>query len=110
MHTRISRKKSWFAVSAPLSALEVESKIVKNMELTLSNSSASSVVQLLNGSVGVIRISVSHVIKSNVVEITCQGNQKTNCQNALARLSAHSKLIIHQTEKNMPLDVVFVET
>lgn len=77
------------------------------MELILLILNANFVVQLLNGFVGVILISVSHVTKNNVMEIIFLGSQEINFQNVLAKL-AHSKWIIQQMEKNMHLDVVFV--
>lgn len=89
MLTRISRKKSLFAVNVQLLQLEEELKTVRSMELTLLSSNANSVVQLPNGSVGVILIFANHATKNNAVEITCQENQKTNCQNVQERLSVH---------------------
>jgi hypothetical protein len=74
MHTIISRKKNWFVVNAQLSVLEVASKVVKSMEPIISNLNASFAVQLLSGSVGVILIFVSLVIKNNVLETMFQGN------------------------------------
>ena len=55
------------------------------MVQNLLSLSANSAVLSLNGSAGVIHISVSHVIKSNVLEIMFQGNQKINCRNVLGK-------------------------
>jgi hypothetical protein len=77
------------------------------MELILLILNANFVVLLLNGFVGVILISVSHVTKNNVMETIYLGSQEINFQNVLAKL-AHSKLITQQMGKNMLLDVVFV--
>jgi len=57
------------------------------MEPILLNLNANSVVQSHNGFAGVIHISVSRAIKSNVVGTMFQERQKINFQNVLARLN-----------------------
>ena len=91
MHITISRRRNWFAVSAQRSVSVEESKIVKSTGRTLLNSNANSVAQSLNGSVGVIRISVSHVTRSNVVVIMFRGSPKINCRNVPVSLSVPLK-------------------
>jgi hypothetical protein len=91
MRIIISKKKNWFVENVQLLVLAVVWLIVKNMERTLLNSNANSVVQLHNGFAGVILIFVNHAIKSNVVETMCQEKQKINFQNVLVRLNVHLK-------------------
>ena len=88
MGTRLSRKKSLFVENARLLVWEAESRIARSMVLTLSNSNASFAAQFPNGSAGVTRISVSHVIRSNAEEITSQERRKTNFRNALEKKNA----------------------
>lgn len=70
------------------------------MVQNLLSLSANSAALSLNGSVGVIHISVSHVIKSNVLEIMFPGNQKINCRNVLGK-NVLLKLNIRPMEKSM---------
>lgn len=88
MITRISRKKSWFVVSVLLLVLVAVLKTAQSMEQTSLNSNANSVVQLHNGFVGVILISVKLATKSNAVVITCQKNLETNYPNVAVLQSA----------------------
>jgi len=88
MDTRLSKKKSLFVENALLSVWEVELRTARSMVLTLSNSNASFAAQFLNGSAGVTRISVSHVIRSNAEETMSQERRKTNFRNALEKKNA----------------------
>jgi len=88
MGIRLSKKKSLFVENALLSVWAAESRTARSMVLTLSNSNASFAAQFLNGSAGVTRISVSHVIRSNVEEITFQESPETNFPNAPEKKNA----------------------
>jgi hypothetical protein len=70
------------------------------MVQNLLSLSANSAALSLNGSAGVIHISVSPVIKSNVVEIMCPGKQKINCRNVLGK-NVLLKLNIRPMGKSM---------
>jgi len=88
MGIRLSKKKSLFVENALLSVWEAESRTARSMVLTLSNLNASFAAQFLNGSAGVTRISVSHVIRSNAEETMSQERRKTNFRNALEKKNA----------------------
>ena len=88
MGIRLSKKKSLFVENALLSVWEVESRTARSMVLILSNLNASFAAQFPNGSAGVTRISVNHVIRSNAEETTFQGRRKTNFRNALEKKNA----------------------
>lgn len=89
MIIRISRKKNWFAENARQLLLEEELKIVRPTAKTSSNSNASFAARLLNGSAGEILISVSRVIRNNVVEIMFQESREINYLNVQVKQSAH---------------------
>jgi hypothetical protein len=91
MHITISRKRSWYAVNVHLLELEVVLNFARSMELISSNSNASSVAPSPSGSVGVIHISVSHVIRNSAVGIMYQGRPKISCQNVLGKPSVRWK-------------------
>ena len=76
--TLTSRKKNSFAENVLLLQLVVVKRLVKLTEQILSSMSVNSAATYHSGSVGVIHISVSLVIRDNVPEIMYQERVKTS--------------------------------
>lgn len=75
--------------SAPRTHSVLEQRSVLNMEPTLSNLNANSVAASRNGSAGEIHISVIHVTRNNVQEITCHVKRQANYHSALVLANVH---------------------
>ena len=80
--TPTSRKRNSSAVSAQPSLSVAVKRLAKLMEPILLNTSVNSAATYHNGSAGVTRISVSYVIRNNVLVITFQERVKTSLINA----------------------------
>jgi hypothetical protein len=98
---RHTSRRSLFAVSVLLLVLGQEYKIVQSMALIILNLSASSAVQLHNGSVGETLISASHVTRDKLMEIMSQGRPKQSCLSARAQRTARWKSSIQKMERSM---------
>ena len=80
--TQTSKKRNSSVVSAQPSQSVAVKRLAKLTELILLNTSVNSAVAYHNGSAGVTRISVSYVIRNNVLVITFQERVKTSLINA----------------------------
>lgn len=86
MTTKISKRRSLFAVSVPQLASVAASRTARPTAWTSSSTSASSAVQSHSGSAGAIPTSASHATRSNAVVTTCPESHATSYQSARARV------------------------